>query len=361
MTWHEKITSALKKSMQLPTWEEGFSFPWDRVATALSEALNIPDLKLSARTTDTLGSMGTKPVVFGIELTPIAGSIQWTMSLDDISDLIALTLSPERREKMIDPRLEIGFYQYLLLETLDAIEKLQIFPDIHLRLFLEEELTQDNALILDVALSLPDKTIYGKLAMSQSFLDAFRNYEPIRQMPLLEMPDVQSKEVELCIQAGSSEITEQEWSEVMPGDFVALDHVSYDPTEEKGSVTFLLGETPVLRGRIKPEGIKILDDAAFYEETPPPPEEETIELTEEEPAPLALETASEKTMPLSVEVARMRMTLGRLLETKPGDILELLLRPQQGVDLTSQGMRIGQGELYKLGDTLGIRVLDIEK
>ncbi len=281
--------------------------------------------------------------------------------MDDISDLIALTLSPERREKMIDPRLEIGFYQYLLLEALDAIEKLQVFPDVHFRLFLEEELTQDNALILDIALELPNKTIYGKLALSQSFLDAFKNYEPIRQMPLLEMPDVQSKEIELCIQAGSSQISEQEWSEVMPGDFVALDHVSYDPTEEKGSVTFLLGETPVLRGRIKPEGIKVLDDAAFYEETAPVLEEEPMELTEEEPAPLPLETVAEKAMPLAVEVARMRMTLGRLLETKPGDILDMLLRPQQGVDLTSHGKRIGQGELYKLGDTLGVRVLDIEK
>ncbi len=73
--WHEKITSALKNSLQLPTWEEGFSFPWDRACAAISEALNIPDLKLSARPTDTLGSMGTKPVVFGIELAPIAGSI----------------------------------------------------------------------------------------------------------------------------------------------------------------------------------------------------------------------------------------------------------------------------------------------
>lgn len=356
--WHEKIVSALKDSLQLPTWEESFSFPWDSVATALSEALHIPDLKLSAKPTDTLGSMGTKPVVFGIELAPIAGSAQWIMSLDDISELTQFSISSERREKMIDPRLEIGFYQYLLLEALDTIENLRIFPDIRFHLFLEEELLQDSALLLDVALSLPSKTVYGKLALSQSFLDAFKNYEPLRQMPILEMPDVQNKEIELCVQAGYSEITEQEWSEVMPGDFVALDHVSYDPSEEKGSVTFLLGKTPVLRGRIKPEGIKVLDDAAFYEENEPPFEEEILE---ELPEPSPMEATPEKTMPLSIEVARMRLTIARLLDTKPGDILDFLLRPQQGVDLVSRGARIGQGELYKLGDTLGVRVLDIER
>ncbi|MBS0614990.1 MAG: FliM/FliN family flagellar motor switch protein [Verrucomicrobia bacterium] len=358
--WHEKITSALKESMQLPAWEEGFSFPWDTVSSALSEALHIPDLKISARPTDTLGSMGMKPVVFGIELAPIAGSIQWILSLDDISELISFSLSSQRQEKLIDPRLEIGFYQYVLLEAIDAIEQLRIFPDVQMRLFLEEEQIQDSALIFDVALALPSKTIYGKLALSQTFLDAFKNYEPIRQMPLLEMPEMQNKEIDLSVQAGHSEISEQEWSEVMPGDFVALDHVSFDPTEEKGSVTFLLGSSPVLRGRIKSEGIKILDDAAFYEEIAPPPEE-GIELTEEENAPVSLEPQAEKTMPLSIEVTRMRLTIARLLETKPGDILDFLIRPQQGVDLISQGRRVGQGELCRLGDTLGVRVLDVER
>lgn len=364
--WHDKITEALEKSHLQPTWEEGFSFPWQDVSAALSEALRIPELKLAARPsplkkTDSLTSgMGAKPVVFGIELSPLTERVQWVMALEDISDLAMLTLSTQRHEKLLDPRLEIGFYQYLLLETLEAIENLQIFPQVGFRLVVEEDLPEEHALVLDVSITLPSKTIYGRLVASHNFLEAFKNYEPIQQMPILTMPGVQGKELELRIEAGSCDIAEEEWAEVMPGDFVALDRSSYDPAEEKGSVTFLLGETPVLRGRLKPDGIKILDDAAFYEETAPLESEapETEMIPSEEPAE---EPAPSQMIPLSVEVGRLRLTLGKLLETKPGEILDLLLRPQQGVDITTRGKRIGQGELLKLGDTVGIRVLDIDR
>jgi flagellar motor switch protein FliN/FliY len=191
-------------------------------------------------------------------------------------------------------------------------------------------------------------------------------------------------EVQLHLEAGSVALTEAEWKGVMPGDFIILDRCSYDPESQKGSVTLMLGNTPLLRGRIKPEGIKVLEYAFYFEdqapidmggaeqigegdgenfgEVPLPPEEEQLwaaSSAEEE-----METAiapQEASVSLTVDVGYIRMTIGKLLELKPDTLLDLSMKPEHGIDAAIGGKQIGKGELIKLGQLLGIRLLDIER
>jgi flagellar motor switch protein FliN/FliY len=64
-------------------------------------------------------------------------------------------------------------------------------------------------------------------------------------------------------------------------------------------------------------------------------------------------------MQLVVEVDRIRMTLNQLLELRPGNVLDLQVKPEQGVYVTVGGKRIARGELIKLGDVLGLKILKI--
>ena len=60
-----------------------------------------------------------------------------------------------------------------------------------------------------------------------------------------------------------------------------------------------------------------------------------------------------------VEVGRIEMSIKTIMELQPGNMLELNVRPENGVDLVVNGKRIGKGELLKLGESLGVRILDI--
>ena len=60
-----------------------------------------------------------------------------------------------------------------------------------------------------------------------------------------------------------------------------------------------------------------------------------------------------------IEVGRVKTSVEKLMELQPGNMLELDLRPENGVDLVVNGRRIAKGELLRIGDTLGVRVLDI--
>lgn len=82
----------------------------------------------------------------------------------------------------------------------------------------------------------------------------------------------------------------------------------------------------------------------------------------------ATSAASGKTGPLSVdeiplavviEVGRIQLSVKKLLELQPGNMLELNIHPESGVDMVVNGKRIARGELLRIGDTLGLRVTEL--
>jgi flagellar motor switch/type III secretory pathway protein FliN len=118
-----------------------------------------------------------------------------------------------------------------------------------------------------------------------------------------------------------------------------LDRCSFDPAEGKGSMTVSLGETALFMARFKPEGLKVLDYALYQEAAP----EDSSDLI------------------LTAEVGRLNISLHQLLQLKSGSMLDLPMRPEQGVDITLAGKRVARGELIKLGEASGLRILDIER
>lgn len=62
---------------------------------------------------------------------------------------------------------------------------------------------------------------------------------------------------------------------------------------------------------------------------------------------------------ITIEVGRLQMSIQKVMELQPGNVLELDIHPENGVDLVVNGRRIAKGELLKAGETLGVRILDI--
>ena len=148
----------------------------------------------------------------------------------------------------------------------------------------------------------------------------------------------------------------------------------------------VLNKTPLFRARLKTDAIKILDYAFYYEEPMDhtsgdepentegeiPSDENFIEeemgseehmwSTEpkkEEGVMEKMLSSQEIPITLTVEVAKLQMNVAKLLQLKPGNTLELNMRPEQGVALTVNGKRIAKGELVKLGESLGVKILQI--
>jgi flagellar motor switch protein FliN len=65
------------------------------------------------------------------------------------------------------------------------------------------------------------------------------------------------------------------------------------------------------------------------------------------------------TVPLTlvVEIGRLQMPLDKLLQLQPGNVLELPIHPEEGVYLVLNGKKVAKGELIKLGELLGVKIL----
>ena len=80
------------------------------------------------------------------------------------------------------------------------------------------------------------------------------------------------------------------------------------------------------------------------------------------PAPEATPVdVDEIPLTLKVEIARIQMPVKMIRELQAGNILELDARPEQGVNLVTNGKTLARGELIRVGDTLGVRILHIGK
>lgn len=100
-------------------------------------------------------------------------------------------------------------------------------------------------------------------------------------------------------------------------------------------------------------------EASHEDSTEEAPGEEST--AEEAPAaPTEPEKVNVGNLPLTIviEIGRLQISVRKLLELQPGEILELDADAHDAVDLCVNGTVIGKGELLKIGEALGVRILD---
>lgn len=62
---------------------------------------------------------------------------------------------------------------------------------------------------------------------------------------------------------------------------------------------------------------------------------------------------------LTVELGKIQMSMDKLLQIEPGNLLEISLQPENGVNLTMNGKKIARAELIRIGENLGVRILEL--
>lgn len=110
---------------------------------------------------------------------------------------------------------------------------------------------------------------------------------------------------------------------------------------------------------ISDEDVSKAHETKTETQSPPPPSKPQ----EKEPisTPAAKKPLSVDEIPLNVviELGRIQMSVKKLLELQPGNTLDIDIHPESGVDMVVNGKRIAHGELLKIGDSLGIRILEL--
>ena len=163
--WLNLVEKALAKTQQLPSLEENFPFPWADASHAISSGLKLEGLTISsARATwkkhDTaLQGLGEKVFIVSVELAPVEGSVFFAMSEQDVAYLTTRALvGGEHKEGFSNLKLREGFYHFLFLKALEAVDHLKVFKEVSFHFSPHHTLPMEEAFCIDIDCALPEKT-----------------------------------------------------------------------------------------------------------------------------------------------------------------------------------------------------------
>jgi|SRR3984957_9117885 len=388
--WIKEVQSALIDAKQIPMHGFAPAFPWEEFSEKVASSLQIPELRIAPKTTQILAGnqitngLGAHFVSIALEMMPLNGQLFWLMGKEDVAKLSTLMLSPSNGKGFSSPKFQEGFYYFLATQALQALNTLKPLKDLTPRMGKTTPLPSEESVCIDIEIIHPKQTFWGRLVCPASFHRDFKAHFSGEEPTVLSSAAAKQISVTLSLEIGHTLLSLSQWDRVSVGDFILLDRCTFDPSVLKGTGILMLGQTSLLRVRIKENSLKIVDYASYNEEQIPmnakTPEEEdenfeeisdTEKSVEEEhlwspPSP-AEETdekmisAHEVPLTVTVEVARLRIHLDKLLQLTVGNVLELPVRPEQGVDLTINGQKVAKAELIKIGEALGVKILQLGK
>ena len=368
-------------------------------------------------------NLGDSPFLLTFSVPILHGEVYWVMPLQEVTSLVALVLTHQVHslQWQEDAHLIEGMYRFLVLEALYHFS--QLAPDRALTpmLVTQSEFSEQDALCRDISVVVGDRPFWGRLILLPTFREAWVNYFAQKQaISTLSQQMTQCISRIIHVEAGRVSLSPAEWRSLRLGDVILLDVCQLHPDKLEGRVTLTIDGRPTFRARLKEGALKIsahvllhevdtamaispegeekenpadwalpnnlgkFDDESLFAdlETDDLFAEEEGEATAQTPdnssptqakssyglpeqtdtplahhkGPVALEDIP---MTLTVEVGQIELTMDQLLKLEPGNLLDVTLHPRNGVDLTVNGRIVGKGELIRIGETLGVRILQV--
>jgi len=356
-----KISHHLRDLDEIPLFGKAPPLELEKLGSLLAKALHLEDFSLNIKTQQWIKKEDllkkSKRTLHAISIAPIPVPLYWSISKADLTKLTSFILIQKLKKKAFaSPLLLEGYYRFLLLEALHAAQNLSPIQQMTLSLEETEDLPEEDALSLEVEMSCEDHTIWGQLIIPKTFQHNWVQH--FSAFPSQSMARKQRIPLEISMEIGAVILSQKEWSKLKPGDFLLPDSLL-----EAGNALLCLGDFPLFhvhtqgtKTELKEYAFTIEDTMDKSENTPVSSLGERLDLAEQE-------TKAIQDVPLYVhiELARLKITLDQLLNLSPGNFLELPMHAPQAVSLAVNGQKIGSAELVQLGETLGLKILEIGK
>ena len=425
LSWIRQIPGDLYVMDEKPLLGYPPAFPWQEFAAYLDKIFQIQGLAIQPEDwawrpqAELFAGLGEDVRGQRFSLAPVPGTLWWGMAHQEIERLMQLLLANEETQSQetagespidqIDQEFTKTFYRFVAMQALNAFVNCDFDKKLAPTLSQEEGLPSESCLCLDLSFSLANQTFYGRLFLSNEFRKNWvQRYLAPKSAADKYLYAGHSLDIPIHLQVGRVKLSLAEWQQTAIGDLILLDSCSFDPVENKGSVSLIINGAPFFLGRIKQGSIKLLEHPYLYEVDSPMDKssdnpsknnedldkdfddaEEEFDIGDEDlsevdeveappPAPAAKEKATTAPPPqeapapevhakmpsiddlpinIVVEVGRIQMSLQKIVELQPGNMLELEVHPEAGVDLVVNGKRIAKGELLRIGDALGVRIV----
>ena len=357
----KKLNQSLLKLDKIPLMRNFAPFDFELFSSKLKTLLDVDNLEVNLTNSswqekDEIEKHISDNVSYlGFTFSPILGTVYLLTAEEDISKLINELTLKNKKIKITSSILQEGYFRFLSLQTLDILNSLNIFQDLSAKIIDEISSLDESCFCLDFQIKINDTSIFVKIAVTPKFRESWEEYF-INNPPLKALELSKSLNLLMNIELGKVSMSYESLKKIEVCDFVILDTINYDPKHNKGVVTLRLNDFKMFSAKIKQNKLNILDLSTVEEVKSMEKASENInEEAADEP------TTQLQNLPVTivVEAARYKITLDKLMNLQPGNILDLAVHPERGVDLTVNGEIFAKAELMQIGDSLGVKITKI--
>ncbi len=375
--WTKELIEAVDESLGHHTFGKTPVFPIEHLTETLKTLfhLDLFSIEISGgdfyKKESLLKSLGAQPTVVSLELSPLENPLFLAFSNEDLLCLLGLLIAQDTSKSFHESELKKGFFRYLLLQVLIEIKKLNPLPGLTLR-FSEKPLAQKESYGIDLTLHFSKMSLPCRIFLPIELQAELHHYFSKKPIPLQQRLNFETLSLPLTLCAGSISLTTEEIQSIRTGDLCILETCSYQPISKKGYFQLFFRRFALFQVKLKEDQIKILDYMVQGEPDFMDSEDrfDQFESEDEEEAKLedALDDQSSSEEPafiqpdqipleIRIELNSFEMNLADLLELKPGSVIPISKRPEEGVYLTLNQKKIAFGELIQLGDVIGVKIL----
>lgn len=360
---YPQISKYFQQVNDIPLFGSAPPLNLKEISRHLSKQFGVEDISIQIKEQKwtQLEKSKTKQIEIPIHLSPIDTPLFWIMTKTDRDTLVSQMMFQKRKKDAFSSSaLQEGFYQFLILEGLNAAQSIEPIKQMSLQLGEESSLPEEEGILITLGITFPNFSTWGKLFIPDTFRKLWVQH--FAAFPPQYIPNNFSKQLplELGVKVGEVEMPIKEWKKLKVGDFLFPDALTFD----KG--TLFLGEMPLFELESQDNTKMKLNSYAFTPEDSME-EDAPIEETQQfETFCHTLETAeheakSIKEVPLQVtiELARLKITLDELMKLSPGNLLEIPALAEKRVSLVVNGQKIGVAEIVELEESLGLKILQI--
>lgn len=262
----KKIPGSLFELNHLPPLGEQPDFPFEELSRKLGEIFGVPSLLFepqawAIRAKDGLKEgLGGELVCLQFALSPLEGPLYFFMSKQDL-----LTISAKIFLKNGEPSVALESYldaciAFFSAEVIYALESLSFNENLHPQLLETRDFPAEDMITIDIIIRLSSYKAIGRLLFSKKLQSALRAASLQKQNgTAFSSRLAEQTEVILHLEAGSVQLSQQEWKNVKAGDFLILDQSNFKPDQSEGEITLSLKGHPFCKAKIEAGKVKILD------------------------------------------------------------------------------------------------------
>ncbi|HSX38078.1 MAG TPA: type III secretion system cytoplasmic ring protein SctQ [Chlamydiales bacterium] len=356
-----QLPEPIAEANLIPLFGNAPPFDWHKLSSILADRFEIKDFSVHPSTQSWASfeeikeQLETNYFSTSIFLHPLHPPFYFAISKADKNKLTAAMMHGKAKAQISEP-LKEGFCRFLVLEALAASSSIDPISKLTPSLGEKIKMPDEAAFCIDVEIAFGTTSCWSKLIIPSAFQKAWVEHFSMQKPKYYPSDLAKSTELILDCQCGSVLLSQFEWESLEPGDFVLLDKGNYDPISKSSLVELKIKNMPLFQAKISENQLDLLHYATIHEETM------QYESKEESPVfPVEEKSLSMKELPMqvSVELARLRISLDQLMHLTPGNTLTLPVHPDLGVVLTVNGTKVGRAELLYLGESLGIRILEL--